>query len=100
MAENNYKGDFKRWCNKEHIKITDNTEVFFVNTKKTIMPAFRIGSNIYVHFVDELIENDYDVYEMFAKSFNTIMIIEKGIVSDMIKHFSKSEISKHFKIRL
>jgi hypothetical protein len=100
MVESKYIKDFELWCQREHIKVTQNKEVFFIHQRKTLLPQFKLGTNVFVHIVDELEPEDEMMYQAFSKSFYTIIVIQKDIIPDLIKHFSKKDISKHFKINI
>ena len=100
MSEDKYISDFKKWCSREHIKVTPNEDIFFVSARKTIKPLFKLGTNVFIHFVDKMDSNNDDMYMAFAQSFNTIVIIRKDVVHDLFKHFSKQEICEHFNVNL
>ena len=100
MIEPKYKEDFKNWCKRERINISDNSETFFINKRKTIMPMFKLGNSIFVQIVDQFDSKDDEMYTAFAKSFYPIIVIPKDIISDLIKHFSKKDLATYFKLNL
>jgi hypothetical protein len=100
MVESKYKQDFENWCKRERIKLVINSEIFFIDKRKTLMPMFQLGTNLFVHIVDKIEPKDDDTYAAFANSFNPIMVIPKDIIPDLIKHFSKKDLATYFKINI
>ena len=100
MEQDKHIHDFTDWCFREHIRVTKNTEVFFINERKTLMPMFQLGNSVFVHLVDEIHDDEIGMYRAFAKSFQTIIVIPKDLVPDLIKYISKRDISRYFKISL
>lgn len=101
MVQDKYIQDFTDWCLREHIRAIPNNEIFFINERKTLKPTFQLGNNVFVHIVDnDISAEDESVYNAFAHSFQSIIVIPKGEIDDMIKHISRKDIIKHFKISL
>lgn len=100
MVEDKYIQDFKNWCQWEHIRVASNNEIFFINERKTLVPMFQLGNHTFVHIVDDILPEDEAMYQSFARSFHTIIVIPKDVIEDLIKNFSRREIAQHFKISL
>lgn len=100
MVENKYIRDFELWCQREHIKVAQNKEIFFIHQRKTLLPTFRLGTNVFVDIVDKLEPEDDMMYQSFAKSFYSILVIQKDIIPDLIKNFTRKEIAQHFHINI
>lgn len=100
MVEQKYILDFEGWCKREYIRLKPNTEIFFINSRKTLIPMYRTGTNIYVHITDSIQSTDATMYQSFAKSFRTIIVIPKDIIVDLVKNITKKDIAAHFKINL
>jgi len=101
MVQDKYIQDFMGWCSREHIRVTRNTEIFFINERKTLVPMFQLGNNTFVHIVDtDIPDDEVSMYRAFARSFQTIIVIPKDVVEDLIKHVSRRDIVQRFKISL
>jgi hypothetical protein len=100
MIQDKHIQDFTNWCQREHIRVTPNTEIFFINERKTLVPMFQLGNNLFVHIVDSIEKEELGMYQSFAYSFHTIIVIPKDVIEDLIKHISKQDIAQHFKIKL
>ena len=101
MVQDKYIQDFMNWCSREHIRVIKNTEVFFLNERKSIIPTFQLGNNMFVHLVDsDITPEDETMYRAFARSFHTIIVIPKDVIADLIKAVDRRDIAKHFKINL
>ena len=100
MIESKYIKDFENWCEREYIRLKPNSEIFFINSRKTIVPRYRTGTNVYIHIADSFQATDAPMYQSFAKSFHTIIVIPKDIIVDLVKNVTKKDIALHFKINL
>lgn len=101
MVQDKYIQDFTNWCLREHIRVMPNNEIFFINERKTLKPMFKLGNNVFVHIVDnDIPPEDEPMYQAFAHSFQSIIVIPKEYIDDMISHISRKDIITHFKISL
>jgi hypothetical protein len=100
MVEDKYIKDFENWCKREHIRLVKNDEIFFINKRKTLIPMFKTGSKVYVHIVDAIPVTDYPMYNSFADSFYTIIVIPKGVIVELVKSVTRQDIANHFEINL
>lgn len=100
MVESKYIKEFENWCSREHIRLKPNKELFFINSRKTLVPMYQTSTNLYIHLVDDLQVNDYITYQAFANSFKSILVIPKDIIFDLSIAVTKTDITEHFKIGL
>lgn len=100
MVQDKHIKDFENWCAREHIRLMPNSDIFFISERKTLVPRFQIGNKTFVHIVDDIVPEEHAMYQTFARSFNTIIIIPKDVIEDLIKNFTKKDISTHFNIAL
>lgn len=64
------------------------------------MPMYKVGSNVFIHLVDSIDTHDHPMYQAFANSFYTIIIIPKTIIGDLVKSITRQDFEQHFNIRL
>ena len=101
MVENKHIEQFKAWCLKEHMRVTRNSEVFFVGNNRTITPTLQLSNNIFVDIIDHDVTAAEKIsYDLFAKSFRTIIVIPQDVIPEFVTHVSRSDLSRHFNIRL
>lgn len=101
MVQDKYIQDFTNWCLREHIRATPNNEIFFINERRALKPMFKLGNNVFVHIVDKDVPpEDEPMYQTFAHSFQSIIVIPKEYIDDMIRHISRKDINTYFKISI
>lgn len=101
MVEEQYIEQFEKWCEREHIRVIRNREVFFINERKTLSPVLRLGNGIFIYIVDgDILPEQEQWYQLFANSYQTIIVIPKFAISDFVTHVSRRDIVQHFKINL
>lgn len=100
MVQNKHIQSFLSWCQREHIRVTLNNEIFFINERKTVKPTFKLGNNIFVYIADGINYADDDAYNAFAKSFNTIIVILEDDIEDFCRNISRRDIIKRFNVSL
>lgn len=87
------------WCTTQGLMINENQEVFFVNEKLLMRPAFLINKNVYIDLMDEveMTEKYLDFCRQFSASYGTLIVIPRNALDDdSIMKVTKHDIESKF----
>lgn len=91
---------FKKWCSNEKVSVFNNEESFFITENRTIKPALKTLSGLFVDITEPSKNVDDVLYQGFANSFGIILIIPKHLMMEFVKRVSKEALEQYFEINI
>lgn len=91
--------EFITWCNRNHLHLRRNEELFFIDEYLVIKPDFIINSKIYVDIIksNEITDHYLKGCEIFGKSHGILMIIPLDDIQ-LLNGYTKQQIMEIYDI--